>query len=232
MLAGPLADTCFLHPASGEKREECNTHETRAIEHGNSLVGHARRGATISLVPAPKTLTAPPKRRPDLRLDTDRGTVVNGRVVTTFAPVLLMLAGACSSRALGPGVDARERDLSGQDLSHADLSGANLAAARMAGCELAGAKLSRAHLSWADLERADLAGADLSWSSLEHADLREAKLAGAKLEQALFGGAHLCGADLTGVNDVTALQLSRAHCWDERTRLPAGLVLLPTVQPH
>jgi uncharacterized protein YjbI with pentapeptide repeats len=147
---------------------------------------------------------------------------------------LALIAGlaACSEPELGPGVDARERDLSGRSLASIDLTGANLGAAKLRGSDLSGAVLLRAHLAWADLQEAELTRADLSWASLERADLRGARLVEAKLAQALLTGAHLAGADLSGVGDVTALQLSRAHCWDEETRLPAGIDLQPANQPH
>jgi len=120
-------------------------------------------------------------------------------------------------------------------LTHANLTSANLSGADLTG----GASLIFADLSFAHLPGANLNGAYLSDATLLEADLTDANLTGAtladvnlrgaRLTEADLTGTDLTGADLTGVFGLTSAQLAGARV-DERTRLPAGMVV-PSPEP-
>ncbi len=72
----------------------------------------------------------------------------------------------------------------------------------------------------------------MRWAAIDSCDLRNANLLGADLERVDFSGAHLCGADMRMQPNVTALQASKAHCWDDKTIWIEGMELRPAVRPH
>lgn len=99
------------------------------------------------------------------------------------------------------------------NLSRTNLRKANFFGAFLLKADLHEADLSGADLRKADLREADLSGADLRKAFLREADLRsaslfEANLAGAYVEEANLFMVRLVGADLSGVEGLTAIQLS------------------------
>ena len=93
-------------------------------------------------------------------------------------------------RAVMPGADLIDAELTDADLKGADFGGANLSYADLTDADLKGAELSYAYLTDADLTGADFGGANLI-----RADLK-----GANLDGAALTGADLTGADLRGAN--------------------------------
>ena len=128
------------------------------------------------------------------------------------------------------GADLGGANLEGANLWEANLEGANLRGVNLAGgylwfANLAGARLLKANLEGANLEDADLGGADLWEANLEGADLEDANLEGAELWGINLKGAVLIGVDLSGVKNLTEVQLTRAKLC--RTTLPDNITLDP-----
>lgn len=103
----------------------------------------------------------------------------------------------------GPGVDLRERDLSGRDLRGADLRGADLSGAiltgaRLDGALLGGATLNRTLFAEASLSAADFTGARMDAAVFTKAIAEGAVFRDATLDRAVFVDADLRGACLDG----------------------------------
>ncbi len=80
---------------------------------------------------------------------------------------------------LGPGVAARNCDLTGADLTSANLTGANLTSSNLTSADLTGADLTGAYAPFAYLTGADLTNATLTNANLSHSNLNHANMNGA-----------------------------------------------------
>lgn len=111
--------------------------------------------------------------------------------------------------------DLSALDLSGIDLSDADLSYANLRNCKLRGCTLRNTLFADADLSNSDLSGSDLSRAMMYEATLVDCSFRKAILYGAALfwsnmRGADFTEANLTGADLSGIEDLSDVNFSRA----------------------
>ncbi|MEZ4302940.1 MAG: DUF2169 domain-containing protein, partial [Polyangiaceae bacterium] len=98
----------------------------------------------------------------------------------------------------GPGVDLRDRDLSGQDLRGADLRGADLTGANLTGARLDGALLGGAVLNRTILAETTLSAADLTAARIDSAIFTKSIADGAIFRDAVLDSTAFVEADLRG----------------------------------
>jgi uncharacterized protein YjbI with pentapeptide repeats len=111
--------------------------------------------------------------------------------------------------------DLSALDLRGVDLSYADLSYALMQNCKLRGCLLRNASFADADLSNSDLSESDLTGAKMYEATLVDCSFRKTILSDTSffwstLRGADFADANLLGADLTGIEDLSGVDMSHA----------------------
>ena len=113
---------------------------------------------------------------------------------------------------LGPGVAARNCDLTGADLTSANLTGANLTSSNLTSADLTGANLTGASVAFAYLTGADLTNATLTNANLSHSNLNHS---------------NTNGADFTGTNLAARARRPRGRLSDQPPRRLGAAQRLP-----